>query len=1024
MGSFARRIALVLVAASALIGLTAFSAHSQYFGQNKVRYDTFDFQVIETEHFDVYFYPAEQEAAELAARMIERWYGRFAEFFVHDLSGRQPLILYASHPEFEQTNTVSGFLGEGTGGVTEALKRRIVLPFAGPLKNTDHVLGHELIHAFQYDMTAEAGGYGLPGALRLPLWFVEGMAEYLSLGPLDAHTAMWLRDAASREEMPDLGQLEDPRFFPYRYGHAFLAYIGGRFGDERLGVLLETAGRADIRTTLQRVLSVDPDSLVDDWHAATAAACDSLRKATDDPERFADEVISEERGGGTVNIAPVVSPDGKKVIFFSEKDLFTINLYLADVETGKIERTIIERTRDPHLEGLQFIESAGAWHPDGGRVVVATVRKGEPALEIYDASNGRRVKRIMLPGRGEVLHPSWSPDGRSIVFSGLTGGLTDLFVYDLEADSTRRLTHDPFTDIQPSWSPDGSRLVFVTDRFSSDLEILDIGNLELALIDPETGDVRKLACFDEGKHINPVWSPDGRTVYFLSDRTGVTNIYGRDIETGEIDQLTNLYTGVSGITALSPALSSASRADRIVFGVYEGGEYNIYSTSPARVPRGEPVEYAESTGAPASRDLVTALPPIPREESTIRDYLAAPAQKLPAEKEYPPQGYRARLSLDYVSQPSFAVGTSRLGTQLGGGTALFWSDMLGNHQIVTALQVQSNGTFNDVGGALGYENHKYRWSFGGLVQRLPYFYDGYAAGYGELDGKPVYVEEIRTYRETINSAALYAQYPFSRATRVEFVGGFEHDTFDQSIRQLVYDAETGVLLRDQTEDLPAPPTLNLFSVSTAYVYDFSIYGITSPIWGQRYRLEVTPLMGDLSYYTVLADYRRYFLPVRPLTLAFRGLHYGRYGRDSESPRLADFFIGYQTLLRGYDSPSFSGNECVGEGGACPVYNQLFGTRMAVLNAEARVPLLGLFGIGGGYYGFLPLETAVFFDAGVAWTSGDEAAFLGGNRELVRSYGVSLRLGLSRYAVLAFDFVNPIDRPNKGWFWQFTLAPGF
>ena len=73
---------------------------------------------------------------------------------------RQPLVLYASHPDFEQTNVVGGMIGEGTGGVTEGLKRRVVLPLAGTLAETDHVLGHELVHAFQYDISAQRAAAG------------------------------------------------------------------------------------------------------------------------------------------------------------------------------------------------------------------------------------------------------------------------------------------------------------------------------------------------------------------------------------------------------------------------------------------------------------------------------------------------------------------------------------------------------------------------------------------------------------------------------------------------------------------------------------------------------------------------------------------------------------------------------------------------------------------------------------------------------------------------------------------------
>jgi hypothetical protein len=190
-----------------------------YFGQNKVQYRTFKFQTMKTAHFDVYYYPEEEAAARMAGRMAERWYARFSTLLKHELKNRQPLILYGSGSQFRQTNVVEGDLGEGTGGVTEAYKRRIVLPFAGPIQSTDHVLGHEIVHAFQYDITntsASGAANGSAGALSLPLWFIEGMAEYLSLGPDDPNTAMWMRESVRREKLPDIDHLDNPRYFPYR----------------------------------------------------------------------------------------------------------------------------------------------------------------------------------------------------------------------------------------------------------------------------------------------------------------------------------------------------------------------------------------------------------------------------------------------------------------------------------------------------------------------------------------------------------------------------------------------------------------------------------------------------------------------------------------------------------------------------------------------------------------------------------------------------------------------------------------
>src|SRR5262249_34699233 len=126
----------------------------------------------------------------------ERWLARLERIFAHQLRGRQPLILYASQPDFQQTNILPGQIGEGTGGVTESVRRRIVLPLRGPRADTHHVIGHELVHASQFDLTSrEDARAGMNGAQQLPLWFIEGMAEYLSIGPVDPNTAMWLRDA-------------------------------------------------------------------------------------------------------------------------------------------------------------------------------------------------------------------------------------------------------------------------------------------------------------------------------------------------------------------------------------------------------------------------------------------------------------------------------------------------------------------------------------------------------------------------------------------------------------------------------------------------------------------------------------------------------------------------------------------------------------------------------------------------------------------------------------------------------------
>jgi outer membrane protein assembly factor BamA len=209
------------------------------------------------------------------------------------------------------------------------------------------------------------------------------------------------------------------------------------------------------------------------------------------------------------------------------------------------------------------------------------------------------------------------------------------------------------------------------------------------------------------------------------------------------------------------------------------------------------------------------------------------------------------------------------------------------------------------------------------------------------------------------------------------------------------------------------------------VFDNSLYGATSPVAGQRYRFELTPTAGTIAFTGVLADYRRYLAPVPFYTVATRVLHYGRYGGGAEDDRLPPLFVGYPQLVRGYDIGSFDAGECAGGAPAsCPAFDRLLGSRLLVGNAELRFPLLRPFGVRQGMYGPIPIEVAVFGDAGVAWTADREPTFLGGDRKPVASVGVTFRANLFGFAVGQLDFARPLQRPGKGWMWAFNLTPGF
>ncbi|MEJ2318180.1 MAG: BamA/TamA family outer membrane protein [Gemmatimonadales bacterium] len=1049
--------ALLLWSAVAFVALgpAASSANAQYFGRNKVQYDAFDWEIIRTEHFDVYFYEEERQAALMAGRMSERWYSRLSRIMNHEIRARQPLVLYAAHPDFEQTNTTPQQVGESTGGFTEILKRRVVLPLQNTMSESDHVLGHELVHAFQFDVTGQgpgAAGVDIPGAIRLPLWFIEGMAEYLSVGPIDPNTAMWLRDGVECDCLPTITQLNDPRFFPYRYGQALWSYVAGTYGDEIVGRILKVAGRTGSAIgAFQAVLGMTVDSLSANWHEATFEAYEPIVEQTDPPEVYGTLIIGGEDGpGGRQNVAPSISPDGQEILYLSEAGLFSIDLFLADANTGETIDKVTNAAVDPHFEALQFILSSGAWHPDGNRFALAGINKGSPVLSIIDTDRKKRVDEYKFEELDEITNPSWAEDGR-IAFSAMQGGFSDLWLYDAETQETVRLTDDPYADLEPEFSPDGTKLVFVTDRFDSDLGRLDFGNYQLALYDLATGEIEQLPNL-EGKNINPSFSPDGRFVIFLSDETGIPNIYRLELETGQIDQLTNVQTGVSGITAASPALSVASRSGKIAYSVYWHGPFrwNIYTAESHEALAAafeEATRAREEELAEGDFQETGVYPAILPPEERATDLLALidnPRIGLADALTFDFGAYHPGLSLDFVSQPSLAVGADQFGFFVGAGAQLFFSDMLGNRNLAAAIQVNTSAGSIDRSTLLSlvYENRRGRWNVGGQLSQLPLVSQRAGFGVAEIDGVPVQVFTTERFYQINRQAIGFVTYPLNRAQRLEFSGGLQSISFARDLKTEIFTLG-GQKIFDEKEDLPAPSALNLGRAGVALVYDNSIFGGNGPVLGQRYRLDVSPAIGSIQIYNLTFDYRKYFMPVFPFTIAFRGMTTGRYGKDADDPRLSQIYVGWPSLVRGYDTDSYTVNECTfpdfepGAINACQEIDDLLGSKVMVFNLEPRLPLLGPLGLLGRG-AFPPLDFITFFDAGMAWTNDLQPKFFGCETEFDElgfptkactrtfntSVGFGLRLNLFGLILLEGDIVNPLQRPDKSWFFQFVFNGGF
>lgn len=1045
---FFRLAALSLVLAGVADPRTA---NAQYFGRNKVQYEKFDWRILKTDHFDLYFYPAESLRVHDAGRQEERWYTRLSDIFRHQFD-RKSIVLYADHPDFQQTNVIGEQLSEGTGGVTEGMRTRVVQPFTGVYDDDEHVLGHELVHVFQYNIAETAPGQGGLARLgALPLWLIEGMAEYFSLGRNDALTAMWMRDAVMRDKFPTIKQLTtDPRFFPYRYGQALWAYIGGRWGDRAVVDVYRTALRVGWDQALVRALGLSSDSLSKDWAAANKAFYAGQVVGRTHPDSVGRRVIRlKERS--EYNVGPTQSPDGRQVAFFTTKtNLFGIDLVIADAATGKIIRKLAGPQSNAHFDAISFINSSGDWSPDGARFAFIVYDDGNNEITILRTADGKIEKTFRPAGMGAVYNVAWAPNGRQIVFSGSKGGISDLYLVDVETGAIRQLTNDRYADIQPAFSPDGRSIVFASDRSdATSFERMTFGELQLATLDVASGQVTVHRGFTRGKHINPQFSPDGGSLFFVSDQDGISDIYRMDLASGQISRITKLATGVSGITSISPAISMALRTGTLMFTVFKDQGYELVSLDPARLT-GEPVSTAVGAGVASA---ATLPPGDVAGTMTVAAYLSDPLTGLVSGSDFRVLPYRASFALDALGQPALGVASGPFGTGVAGGISALWGDQLGDQQIFSAIQ--ANGTLKDFGGAVYYQNLKRRLNWLTGAEHIPYL-SGYQYPDVAVDPNGQVIPGFYTVKQVlqrtfVDQLLASAQYPFSTTRRFEMSASGTRLAWEQQVDSVILDFGNNPQAYGR-RTTGGPPPVMYGQFQAALVGDNAFGGFTSPISGTRYRLEAGPIIGDVAFNTGLADGRRYFF-MRPFTLAFRGLHYGRYGRDADNyNRLSPLYLGEETIMRGYGYGSFTLNECTvnttGPSSRCPVFDRLLGSKIAVVNAEFRIPLFGTSSFGLLNFPYLPLEVSPFFDAGIAWMAG-QSPDLRFTREAnsipascdnqttqqgfsipcaeripVFSTGVSFRFNVFGYMILETYVAHPFQRPTKNWVVGVQLAPGW
>jgi hypothetical protein len=713
-----RRWSLLAFVAGALGAIAPPDLSAQFFsfGQNKIQYRKLDWRILRGQHVDLYYYPAEAELAPAALAYAEASYDTLAVQFGHEVAERVPLVVYASHTDFEQTNILPFTPPEGLLGATDFLKRRVSLPFRGNFAEFRHTLRHEMVHVFQLDLLSEAY-LQAPRHRRFdfPLWWTEGLAELWSAGQ-DARDEMVLRDLTLSGRLPALRQLTWVLGgIVYPLGGQIHRWLADTYGDWRVETMYKEQNRHDtFEAAVKAVYGRTLDQLSDEFQLAMRRryypSVDSLAPLT---------VLGTEVA--KLAVKPAFLPDtngGSGDVAYLSPATGYVTIYRRGLDSGHV-RTVVTGGRSAEMESFHPFDSRMDASRPGLLLFIA--RYGDrDALIVWDLEKNKVRGRYQFPELVSLLSPQWMPDGKSIVLSGLSeSGVSDLYRVHLPKGTLEPLTADHYQDLDPTPGPDGRRIAFASDRAADGLR----GAANLYLLNLDSARVAPLTA-GSWKDEAPVWAPDGR-IYFTSDRDGVLNVFSVD----------TLGAGRRETSAWSGAFDGVPlpNGSGLLVGGFHDLSWNLY-------------RYPVDTMARKERFALEAADTVP-----AWTWLAAgdTAGSVNASRE----PYRSRLALD------FAAGGAVIIPGYGGAQGAYFvmSDLLGDNLVFGSLgsfQGRRLGSIlTNINASAVYLNlsRRVNWGFGAFRTK----------------GRNFEGDRVVAYDETAYGVVGVIRYPLSRFSRIE-----------------------------------------------------------------------------------------------------------------------------------------------------------------------------------------------------------------------------------------------------------------
>ncbi|MEN3045006.1 MAG: hypothetical protein ABDH37_07330 [Candidatus Hydrothermales bacterium] len=603
-------------------------------GINKIQYKDFDFKYLETEHFKIYYYSGGEKLADFASFYLEEAYPKFSDFFKVKVNYKIPVIIYNSPNDFRQTNVILEKLPEGVGGFTEIFKKRIVLPFNGSYSEFKHVLIHELTHVFEYELFYGRVGQNLltGNVPNVPLFVMEGLAEYLSKDE-DAETRGFVRDLVINNLLPDLERFSTSGgYIVYRLGEMFFRFIEEKYGKEKVSEFIRNFVAArNFEKNVKKTFGENINRLSDhfNWYIKEKFFRDF--RGYSFPYELAESVTDHTIEGGFLNIGCAISPDGSKIAFISDRTGFT-DVYIKFRGRKKVKK-IISGQKNPSLENLHLVRPSLSFSSDSRYLVFVSSGGKSDVLFIFDVEKNKTVKKREFLELDAVYEPSFSSQRKEVIFTGLKGGFSDIYVFNIETDQIFSLMEDKFDDRNPIFIND-SLILFISDRNFEG----KFGDYAVFSYNLKRGNLKRLT-----PYLGSIDDPFiyGKRVYFLYDEPkGLRNLCYYDLEKDSLYRFTNFPTHVRDI-------SYSENINSISLSLLWKGGYDIFLIKDISSLRSE----------------IVLL-----DEKEIEEY---------KEGDYPRKDYTINLTPDWIIA---GFGYSPLFGYFGGFT-LGISDILGNWKI-------------------------------------------------------------------------------------------------------------------------------------------------------------------------------------------------------------------------------------------------------------------------------------------------------------------------------------------------------